>query len=253
MFLSEIEPIAALVKAPGIVPVLPQSPCETCSLRSLQFCAALLQGDGSPNFIHATYRTTAGRRNIYRAGEPSEGVLVICEGWAVRFVQLPNGKRQILSVVLPGELVSPTAILERQFSFSVQAVTDVRYTYLPFAEVRARMRNNHALFDLWLRLSAAEHRNADKRLVDLGQRAAQERIAALITHIMSRYEERGELPDDEFPFPLSQQQIADCTGLTPVHTCRVLSWLRKNGICDVRHGMVKITDRGELQRLAAIK
>ena len=70
---------------------------------------------------------------------------------------------------------------------------------------------------------------------------------------MKRCDQRGEVVDEEFPFPLSQQQIADFTGLTPVHTCRVLSWLRKNGICDVGHGSVKVTDRNELTRLAALK
>ena len=96
---------------------------------------------------------------------------------------------------------------------------------------------------MWLRFTAAEQRDADKRLVDLGQRTAQERIAALIVHVMLRCDERGELLDDEFPFPLSQQQIADFTGLTPVHTCRVLSSLRKNAICDVGHGFVKVMER----------
>jgi hypothetical protein len=43
------------------------------------------------------------------------------------------------------------------------------------------------------------------------------------------------------------------TGLTPVHTCRVLSSFRKNGICDVGHGSVKVMDRAELQRIAATK
>ena len=57
-------------------------------------------------------------------------MLVICDGWAVRFVQLPNGKRQILSVLMPGDLVSPTSMLEGQLAFSIQAVTDVRYCYL---------------------------------------------------------------------------------------------------------------------------
>jgi len=253
MFLSEIEPLSPPVKAPGLVPALPRSPCGTCQLRSLNFCGALLDQSGDPLEMTAKRRSIAARRNIYRAGEPSEGVLVVCEGWAVRFVQLPNGKRQILSVVLPGDLVSPTSILERQLSFSIQAVTDVRYCSFSVAEVRARIQDDPALFEIWLRLTAAEHRDADKRLVDLGQRAAQERIAALIFHIMARFEERGELQDDEFPFPMSQQQIADFTGLTPVHTCRVLSFLRKNGICDVGHGSVKIIERGELQRMAALK
>ena len=68
---------------------------------------------------------------------------------------------------------------------------------------------------------------------------------------MARSEERGDLIDDQFAFPMSQQQIADFTGLTPVHTCRVLSALRKAGVCDVGHGTVKVIDRAELQRIAA--
>jgi Crp-like helix-turn-helix domain len=139
------------------------------------------------------------------------------------------------------------------FGFSIQAVTDVRYCYFPFAEVRARIRNNPALFEAWLRLTASEQRDADKRLVDLGQRTAQERIAALLVHVMHRCEERGEVSGEEFPFPLSQQQIADFTGLTPVHTCRVLSSLRKDAVCDVGHGVVKVMERRELQRMGALK
>ncbi len=162
------------------------------------------------------------------------------------------GKRQILSVLLPGDPVSPTSIFEHRFSFSIQAVTEVRYCYLPFAEVRARICDNPSLFDVWLRLTAAEQRDADKRLVDLGQRTAQERIAALIVHVMLRCEQRGKLLDDEFPFPLSQQQIADFTGLTPVHTCRVLSSLRKSAICDVGRGFVKIRERAELLRMESL-
>ncbi len=254
MLLSEFEQISVLVKAPGLVPdITTDVPCSTCRLRNANFCGGLFDMDGDPIAMRAKHRSTSARRNMYRAGEPSEGVMVLCDGWAVRFVQLPNGKRQILSVVLPGDLVSPTSIMERQLSFSIQAVTDVRYCYFPYAEVRARIRENPELFDVWVRMTAAEQRDADRRLVDLGQRAAQERIAALLVHIMARFEERGEIHGGEFPFPMSQQQIADFTGLTPVHTCRVLSSFRKNGICDVGHGAVKVMERAELQRIAATK
>lgn len=253
MLLNEFEQISVLVKAPGLVPDITGMPCTTCQLRSANFCGGLFGVDGEPVAMRAVHRSTSARRNIYRAGEPSEGVMVLCDGWAVRFVQLPNGKRQILSVVLPGDLVSPTSILERQLSFSIQAVTDVRYCYFPYSEVRARIRETPELFDVWLRMTAAEQRDADRRLVDLGQRAAQERIAALLVHIMARFDARGETQGDEFPFPMSQQQVADFTGLTPVHTCRVLSYFRKNGICDVGHGSVKVMERAELQRIAATK
>jgi CRP-like cAMP-binding protein len=251
--LLEIEPSSIPARIPCSSPTLPTSPCETCRFREANFCGTLFGKHDDRDAITIKHRSAAARQNIYRAGEPTEGVLVICEGWAVRFVQLPNGKRQILSVVLPGDLVSATSIVERQFAFSVQAVTNVKYCYIPFAEVRKRIQTNPALLDFWLKLTSAEHRGTDKQLVDLGQRTAQERIAALVVRMMLRAEERGELQDDEFSFPMSQQQVADFTGLTPVHACRVLSSLRKNGICDVGHGTVKIIDRAELHRIGFLK
>jgi CRP-like cAMP-binding protein len=253
MLLSENGLQSARVRAPGLVPELPQSPCETCQVRKSNFCGALSGDRDDWVALRGQHRSTAARHTVYRAGEASEGVLLICDGWAVRFVQLPNGKRQILSVLLPGDMASPIAIGERQLAFSIQAVTEVRYCYLPPADVRARIQHDPVLFEAWMRLTTAAQRDADRRLVDLGQRTAQERIAALVVHLMARFEERGELHGDRFPFPLSQQQIADCTGLTPVHACRVLSVLRQNRICDVGHGAVKILERTELQRLAAVR
>ena len=229
------------------------TPCDDCALRHVNFCAVLGARGGERPGPKWRHRVTPARHNIYRAGEPSEGVLVICDGWAVRFVQLPNGKRQILSVVMPGDLVTSSLLLEGELEFSIQAVTKVRYCMLPFAEVRSQICDSPAMFDYWLRLTAAEHRDADRRLVDLGQRPALERVAALVVHVMLRSEDRGDVEDDAFSFPLSQQQIADCTGITPVHACRVLSAMRKDGVCDIRHGLVRIIDRTELLRLGSMK
>ena len=136
--LREIDSMPDLVNARTALSHLPDLHCNTCQFHSSNFCGALFGTTGRPMAIGGKHREIAARQNIYRAGELNEGVLVICDGWAVRFVQLPNGKRQILSVLLPGDLVSPTAIFEGQFGFSVQAVTDVRYCYFPFADVRAR-------------------------------------------------------------------------------------------------------------------
>lgn len=229
------------------------TPWDDCALRHVNFCSVLCDRNGERPGPRWRHRVTPARHNIYRAGEPSEGVLVICDGWAVRFVQLPNGKRQILSVVMPGDLVSSSSLLEGELEFSIQAVTKVRYCTLPFAEVRSRICDNAAMFEYWLRLTAAEHREADRRLVDLGQRPALERVAALVVHAMLRSEGRGDVEDDAFAFPLSQQQIADCTGITPVHACRVLGAMRKDGVCDIRHGIVRVIDRTELMRLGSIK
>jgi len=62
----------------------------------------------------------------------------------------------------------------------------------------------------------------------LGQRTAHERIAALLMHVLRRCEQRGDVVDEEFAFPLSQQQIADSfhrLGLIPKPvTVRDIIW-----------------------------
>lgn len=249
----EIESADVAARADCKRPIQPRSPCQTCSQKRASFCSLLFGNGADRDGAKIRHRSASARRNIYHAGEPVDGAIVVCEGWAVRFVQLPNGKRQILSVVLPGDLVTSTSLLERKFIFSVQAVTDVLYCTIPAAEIRKRLQINSALLDLWLEAAAAEYRRADKQIVDLGQRSAQERIAALLLQIMMRSQECGELQANAFAFPLRQQQIADCTGLTPVHVCRVLGRLREDGICDVGRGMVRIFDRAELERMALLK
>ncbi len=247
------------VEAPSIAPTelpdrlaapLTATPCNSCKHRKSNFCGVLFGNEDDPGAIRKRHRSTTARHNIPGTSDVSE-TLVICEGWAVRFVQLPNGKRQILSIVLPGDLVSAASIFdEKKHTFSVQAVTNVRYCYLKSEDIHARMADDPSLVKAWAQLAASENQNADEHLVDLGQRSAQERVASLILRIMERFEKRGQLRNMEFPFPLRQRHIADLTGLTPVHVCRVLSAFRKDGIFELEADAAKILNYPALQAVA---
>ena len=210
-------------------------------------CGDLCSVDRGQNLYGGQQRSKSARQNIARAGEPNPGLLVICQGWAVRYVQLRNGKRQILSVALPGDLISPTAAFEEELSYSIQAVTNVKYRYLTSASVRAALQNNIGLRDHWVELVIAERHDADSLLERLLQRSAEERVASFILRIVNRLEERSRPHDGVFDFPLSQLQLADATGLTPVHVCRTLRSLRDANVCDVGHGKVKVFDEDALR------
>src|SRR5215212_2845265 len=70
---------------------------------------------------------TRARHCIYRAGDILEGIPVVHSGWAARVRRLSDGRRQILSFILPGDLVSAGAVFSDRLSFFVDAITDVRY------------------------------------------------------------------------------------------------------------------------------
>lgn len=222
-----------------------ESPCNSCRRRESSSCGALFGDIRREGALRRTHRATSARHNIQRAGEVTDGTLVICEGWAVRYVQLPNGKRQVLSVIMPGDVVSATSVFDTdKRAFSVQAVTKVQSCQVRSQDIRARIANDPSVMNKWTEFAIEELRDADGRLVDLGQRSASERIASLILKIMARLEKKGEVRDLTFPFPLRQQHIADLTGLTPVHVCRVLGAFRKDGIFQVDEGLGRVGDRG---------
>jgi CRP-like cAMP-binding protein len=179
-------------------------------------------------------------------------VIVICEGWAFRFRQLADGRRQILSILLPGDFVSALAPFQDSFDFSVQALTDVRYCRIRRDDVRARLSQKTALFGELAEFMIAERKEADEQLLDLGKRMAEERIAGLIWRLMERFTLRGEVKEQSFPFPLRQKHIADITGLTPVHVSRVIGTFRRRGLLTISGGTVTILNLPELRKLGAL-
>jgi CRP-like cAMP-binding protein len=202
--------------------------------------------------VRLTYGSSRARHNIYRRGESSDDMIVICEGWAFRFRQLADGRRQILSILLPGDFITAAAPFQETFDFSVQALTDVRYCRIRREDIRTRLAERTELFADLAEFLIAERKDADEQLLDLGKRMADERIAGLIWRLMQRFTLRGEVKDQSFPFPLRQKHIADITGLTPVHVSRVIGGFRKRGLFAIAGGTVTVLDLAELRRLGAV-
>ncbi len=89
-------------------------------------------------------------------------------------------------------------------------------------------------------------------LLDLGRRNADERVAHLILTLTERLDRLGTPRDGNYPFPLRQQDIADATGLTPVHVGRMISKFHEFGWIELSAGHLRILNRGELVRLGRI-
>src|SRR5262249_52391580 len=157
-------------------------------------------------------------------------VVVICKGWAISFAQLADGRRQILAVLLPGDLFSVTSLFEPSLQFSVQTLTEVVYCRYNRGDLNAKLATEADLQEAAARLTISERRETDALLIDLGRRTAEQRIARLVLRLIDRLEARGVNCSHGFGFPLRQQHIADITGLTPVHVNRTLGAFRRDGV-----------------------
>jgi CRP-like cAMP-binding protein len=199
--------------------------------------------------VHAQC-TARPRQTIIRAGERLIGIPVLVEGWAVRVSRLPDGRRQILSFLLPGDLISVGAAFTERLAYFVEAVTPVRCIYYDRADFTAQLSADPRKFNAFVKLLLSDKDRAFDLAVDLGRRDASERIARLILHLMQRLEARGLVSENAFDLPLRQQHIADATGLTSVHVNRVFCALRQNGIVEMRNGRLKVLDLAALRRRA---
>lgn len=233
------------------------TPCVVCSLSHLLVLDDLGAAPRREPWLEQLplrrgQKSVRPRQTIYRAGEALDGVPVICEGWAARVSRLLDGRRQILSFVLPGDLVSTNAVFQDRMSFFVEAITPVVYSSYDRVDLNQRLSAQPSLIKALVGACLAEKEAADQLVTNLGQRRAEERIARLFLHLKERLELRGLVHELSFALPLRQQHIADATGLTSVHVNRVLGTLRNNGVIELTDGTLRIADLQTLREIAEI-
>jgi len=84
----------------------------------------------------------------------------------------------------------------------------------------------------------------------LGRKTAIERISSLLVEFMDRMKHTGRAQAERFPMPLTQSEIGDVVGLTPIHVNRVIKDLKTRGIIEARSRFVTVLDQNELRAIA---
>jgi len=208
--------------------------------------------------IEQIARSVPARRIICRENDLHDAVPIICSGWAASVVMLSDASRQILSFLLPGDLVSTALLFEPSSHCLVEAITDVVYRTFKRSDLKATLFKNPEMFDMLSRAWIEEKDRSDQLIVDLGRRTADERIARLILNLAERLSQRRmtrttETSAVEMEFPLRQHHIADATGLTPVHVSKVLSKLRRSGLIKISDRALTILDPVGFRRVAHMR
>lgn len=171
-------------------------------------------------------------------------------GWACRAVGWPDGRRAIIDIYLPGDIVGLEAALLGRSPEGVMAVTALGVQAIDavtLAELMAQPPCAAALF--WL--MAEQQRRSDQLAAALARRDAHERLALMLVGLYDRLSQRGLIGGASYALPLTQQQIGDHLGLTLVHVNRVLRSLREKRIVSIDRHVVTIRDLDRLRQLAA--
>jgi len=197
----------------------------------------------------AEVRIYAPNDTLIRAGVTAEYSTLLVSGLLGRAYYMSEGKRQIVAMHLPGDFVDLHSLLLKRLDHDVVALTDVRVALFPHAILRRMTETEpHLARMLWLLtvIDAAIHREWTGRL---GHSAAV-RIAHLLCELQTRMAVVGLATPEGFAIDLTQADIGDMTGLTPVHVNRTLRKLREANLAVVRDGYAAIPDLDKLRDFA---
>jgi CRP-like cAMP-binding protein len=195
-------------------------------------------------------RAVRKRRDLVVEGSRYSNLCFVQDGYAMRYKLLRNGKRQILNIILPGDVVGfPVSFFNRSI-YSVIALTDLTYNMCSL-ESYVQLCYRLPQFGLalsWLGMEEAaiyaEH------LVDIGRRKPPERLAHFLLEIHARLTHVGRAEPTSFELPVSQEVMADCLGLSVPHLNRVMQQLRREKLISNQSRVVELLDLEGLQTLA---
>lgn len=195
-------------------------------------------------FTRKTYSKDA---YIVREAQHTTDCCLLIRGFAFRQKLLSNGSRQIISIHIPTEFVDLQNGLLGVADHSVQSLDRCEMAVIPRSAILAMAETNPALrMAMWVDtlIDASIFR---EWVVNVGRRDARARIAHLLCELALRLERIGLADGGLFDFPLTQEQLADCTGLTAVHTNRTLQRLRKDGLIQLNARSLTVLDWDRLK------
>ena len=188
---------------------------------------------------------------LINTGGDSRTVYLLEHGWVARTRLIEDGRRQIMMVFLPGDLMGVKSMLLERQPDTVECLTDARVRTIDHKRLMDLVAQDHAISVRVMFQLAEDERRLHNWVTALGKGSAEERIATLLLDLRGRLLWAGSANGDAFQIPMTQQEIADHLGLTIVHVNRVLRRLRESGIVTVQRGMVKVEEMARLSQLAA--
>jgi CRP-like cAMP-binding protein len=205
---------------------------------------APLQDADRSAFLNLPFRlkTFDHHQYIVREGDLTTECCLIVNGFSFRQKTTADGSRQILSIHMPGDFVDLEAALLRRSDHSIQALTRCEVAMVPVSAIQALVRERPFIAEaMWVDtlIDASIFR---EWLLNIGQRDARARIAHLLCEFAKRLELAGLGSEQGYEFPMTQEQLGDATGLTPVHINRTLKALDAEKLIERKRRTIRISD-----------
>jgi CRP-like cAMP-binding protein len=189
---------------------------------------------------------------ILMEGSNSPQLYTTLHGMGLRYKLLPNGKRQVVNMIFPGDFIGLQAAVMGEMGHSVEATTKMTLCVFDRSGIWTlfKDRPERAFSLTWL--AAVEEHFVGDTTSTLGQRNAMQSVAWALTRIFTRGRALGLVNNAEMKLPYKQQGLADALGLSLVHTNKTLAALRSKQLAHWADGLLRINDLEALADIALV-
>lgn len=179
---------------------------------------------------------------IVREGDRPTHSCLLREGFVYRHKIVGNGGRQICSIHMKGDVVDLQNSLLGLADHSVQVLTTSKVAYIPREAIQQIAFDRPAVGRAMWFDTLVDGSIFREWITNIGRRQAHARLAHLLCEFAMRLEAAGLGKRDDYTLPMTQEQIADATGLTAVHVNRTLKALNAEGVLRRTNRSVTVSD-----------
>lgn len=195
-------------------------------------------------------RSYARGETIIEEGEKVGHIYLVVTGLAARSKTLRNGDRQIMALLIPGDLCDAEVFVLDKMDHDIWALTSTTCTLIPADVMEGLLTESSKLTRAIWWSTMTDSAVLREWIVDHGSRNAREHIAHLICEMLIRHRIIGEATENAIPFPLTQDELSEATGLTSVHVNRTIQQLRSEGLIEWRKQVLVVLDPEQLLEIA---
>ena len=187
---------------------------------------------------------------ILTEGQKVNTIHLVLTGLAARSKTLSNGERQFMALLVPGDLCDVEVFILAAMDHDIVALSETTCAVIPAKIIEGLLTESTQLTKALWWSTMTDSAVLREWIVNHGSRNSLERIAHLMCEMLIRYRMIRETPADSFPFPLTQEELADATGITPVHAHRMIKQLRSEGLIELKDKILTILNPQRLLKVA---
>ena len=188
-------------------------------------------------------------QDIVREGDRPTRCFTVLEGFTATYKMTGDGKRQIHSWHVPGDIPDLQSLHLRVLDFSIGTLTPCRVGFIQHEPLRELCRRQPHIMEAFWRETLVDAAIFREWITNVGRREAYNRMAHILCEWVLRLRAVGLVEDHTCDLPMTQTELADATGISTVHVNRVLQELRGNGLIVLRGNRLEVPDWEQLKQV----